>query len=119
MLWPCLRGATLNQLGRPIVAMVQPSKASVRHDRTASCGGSSAGRCLLRKAKMRAVFMVVADVFREQPLQMAFIETEFQTESRSATMVFFENKENSRKISKGLLGKGTQMPSPSPDPLSY
>jgi putative transposase len=39
-------------------------------------------------------------------------------ESRSATMVFFENKENSRKISKGLLGKGTQMPSPSPDPFS-
>jgi hypothetical protein len=38
--------------------------------------------------------------------------------SRSATMVFFENKENSGKISKGLLGKGTQMPSPSPDPFS-
>ena len=33
-------------------------------------------------------------------------------------MVFFENKENSEKISKGLLGKGTQMPSPSPDPFS-
>jgi hypothetical protein len=32
-------------------------------------------------------------------------------------MVFFENKENSGKISKGLLGKGTQMPSPSPDPF--
>jgi hypothetical protein len=54
--------------------MVQPSKASVRHDRTASSGGSSAGRCLLRKAKMRAVFVVVADVFREQPFQMAFME---------------------------------------------
>jgi transposase InsO family protein len=46
------------------------------------------------------------------------IETSGSTESRSATMVFFENKENSRKISKGLLGKGTQMPSPSPDPFS-
>ena len=33
-------------------------------------------------------------------------------------MVFFENKENSGKISKGLLGKETQMPSPSPDPFS-
>jgi hypothetical protein len=33
-------------------------------------------------------------------------------------MVFFENKENSGKISKGLLGKGTQMPSPSRDPFS-
>jgi anti-anti-sigma factor len=45
-------------------------------------------------------------------------ETECQAESRSATMEFFENKENNRKNSKGLLGKGTQMPSPSPDPFS-
>src|SRR5258708_18124289 len=46
------------------------------------------------------------------------IEASGSAESRSATIVFFENKENSRKISKGLLGKGTQMPSPSPDPFS-
>src|SRR6267154_2008086 len=44
-------------------------------------------------------------------------KTESQAESRSATMEFFENKENSKKTSKGLLGKGTQMPSPSPDPF--
>src|SRR6201984_3776087 len=36
-------------------------------------------------------------------------QVEGQAESRSATMEFFENKENSRKISTGLLGKGTQM----------
>jgi len=46
------------------------------------------------------------------------IEASGSAESRSATMVFFENKENSRKINTGLLGKGTQMPSPSPDPFS-
>jgi transposase InsO family protein len=46
------------------------------------------------------------------------IEASGPAESRGATMVFFENKENDRKISKGLLGKGTQMPSPSPDPFS-
>jgi putative transposase len=46
------------------------------------------------------------------------IEASASAESRSATMVFFENKENSRKISKGLLEKGTQMPSPSPAPFS-
>ena len=46
------------------------------------------------------------------------IEASGSAESRSATMVFFENKENSKKINKGLLGKGTQMPSPSPDPFS-
>jgi hypothetical protein len=33
-------------------------------------------------------------------------------------MVFFENKSNSQKINTGLLGKGTQVPSPSPDPFS-
>ena len=46
------------------------------------------------------------------------IEASGSAESRSATMVFFENKENNKKISKGLLGKETQMPSPSPDPFS-
>jgi len=45
-------------------------------------------------------------------------QAEGQAESRSATMEFFENKENSKKISTGLLGKGTPMPSPSPDPFS-
>lgn len=53
--------------------MVQTSKPWVRHDPTGSRGGSSASRCLLRKAKMRAVFVVVADVFREQPFQMPFL----------------------------------------------
>jgi hypothetical protein len=46
------------------------------------------------------------------------IEASGSAESRSATMVFFENKENSKKNSKGLLGTGTPMPSPSPDPFS-
>jgi transposase InsO family protein len=45
-------------------------------------------------------------------------QVESKTESRSATMVFFENNENDKKISKGLLEKGTQVPSPSPDPFS-
>jgi transposase InsO family protein len=46
------------------------------------------------------------------------IDAPSSAESRGATMVLFENKENDKKISKGLLGKGTQMPSPSPDPFS-
>jgi len=41
-----------------------------------------------------------------------------QAESRGARMESFVNKENDEKISKGLLGTGTQMPSPSPDPFS-
>jgi hypothetical protein len=76
--------ATLNQLGSPIVAMVQPSKAWVRHDSTGSRGGSSASRCLLRKTKMRAVFMVVTDVFKEQPFQMVFIERDDMMQQRAA-----------------------------------
>ncbi|HKW65554.1 MAG TPA: IS3 family transposase [Candidatus Acidoferrum sp.] len=47
-----------------------------------------------------------------------FEQHERATEARSATLVYFENKENDKKISKGLLGRGTQMPSPSPDPFS-
>ena len=39
-------------------------------------------------------------------------------DSRSATIEFFENEENQKGASTGLLGKGTQMPSPSPDPFS-
>ena len=45
-------------------------------------------------------------------------QAEGEAESRSATMVFFENNENDKKISKGPLGKGTQTPSLSPDPFS-
>ena len=44
-------------------------------------------------------------------------KTEFQTESRSATMVFFENNENGERVSTGMGGTGTQTPSPSPDPF--
>ena len=42
-----------------------------------------------------------------------------EADSRSATMKFFENNENSQEASTGLLGKGTQLPSPSPDPFSW
>jgi transposase InsO family protein len=39
-------------------------------------------------------------------------------ESRSARMEFFENEENKKGVSTRLLGKETQVPSPSPDPIS-
>jgi transposase InsO family protein len=45
-------------------------------------------------------------------------KAEDQAESRGARMESFMNKENDEKISKGLLGTGTQMPSPSPAPFS-
>jgi hypothetical protein len=45
-------------------------------------------------------------------------KAESQAENRGATIEVFVNNDNDEKISKGLLGKGTQMPSPSPDPFS-
>jgi putative transposase len=39
-------------------------------------------------------------------------------DSRGATVEFFENKENEKGASTGLLGKRTPTPSPSPDPFS-
>ena len=45
-------------------------------------------------------------------------KAEGQAENRGATIEAFVNKENDQKISKGLLGTGTQMPYPSPDPFS-
>jgi len=46
------------------------------------------------------------------------IEASGSVESRSATMVFFENKKNDGRGSTRLQGTGTQMPSPSPYPFS-
>jgi hypothetical protein len=40
-------------------------------------------------------------------------------DGRSATMEFFENDENGKRVTPEMPGKGTQSPSPSPDPFSY
>ena len=45
-------------------------------------------------------------------------KAEGQAENRGPTIEVFVNNDNDEKISKGLLGTGTQMPSPSPDPFS-
>ena len=45
------------------------------------------------------------------------INASASAESRSATMVFFENSENGERVSTGMGGTGTQTPSPSPDPF--
>ena len=53
--------------------MVQSAKSLVRKDATRSCGTNPAIWCSLPESKMRAVFVVIPDVFREHTLQMAFI----------------------------------------------
>jgi hypothetical protein len=45
-------------------------------------------------------------------------KAENQAENRGATIEVFVNNDNDEKTSKGLLGTGTQMLSPSPDPFS-
>jgi len=51
--------STQSGSGSPIVAMVQPAQPWLRADATGSRTGTSTGRCLLREARMRAVFVVV------------------------------------------------------------
>jgi hypothetical protein len=64
----------LSRLGSAIVAVVQPAESVMRQDGTRGSGTASKVRRFLRQLEMRAVFVVVADVFREQPFQMAFIQ---------------------------------------------
>jgi hypothetical protein len=54
--------------------MMQPAESLLRQDATSRFGMSSAVRRFLPQAEMRAILMVVADVFREQPPEMVFIE---------------------------------------------
>jgi len=59
--------------GSPIVTMMQPAESLLRQDATCASGWISTVRSSLRKSKMRAVLVVVTDVLRKQPFQMAFI----------------------------------------------
>ncbi len=59
-------------LSNSIIAMMQPTKAAMRNDATSSHRANSAPPRFLPESEMCALFVVVADVFREQPFQMAF-----------------------------------------------
>ena len=52
----------------------------------------------------------------QSPVEFERRNTGAAVDSRSATMVFFENNGNDERDSRRLWGKGTQSPSPSPDP---
>ena len=52
----------------------------------------------------------------QSPVEFEQRNTGVAVDCRSATMVFFENNVNEQRGSSELLGKGTQSPSPSPDP---
>ncbi|MGC2808069.1 MAG: integrase core domain-containing protein, partial [Candidatus Acidiferrales bacterium] len=52
----------------------------------------------------------------QSPVEFEQRNTGVAVDCRSATMVFFENNVNEQRGSRELQGKGTQSPSPSPDP---
>jgi hypothetical protein len=54
--------------------MVQSAESLLSKDRTRSYRTNPAVRCPLLKSEIRAVLMMVANIFREQSLQMAFIQ---------------------------------------------
>jgi hypothetical protein len=53
--------------------MMQPAESILRKDAPRDWGANSVVGGSLPQPKMRAVFVVVANVFREQTFQMAFI----------------------------------------------
>jgi hypothetical protein len=61
------------ELGSPIIAVMQTAESPVKKDATRGYGTSLAVRCSLPEPKMRAIFVVVANILEEQSLQMAFI----------------------------------------------
>jgi hypothetical protein len=67
----------------PIVTMMQPTCSLAREDATRVNGACSAVRGSFAQPQMGSVFVVIPEVFREQPLQMAFIHyNEGHTTSR-------------------------------------
>jgi hypothetical protein len=53
--------------------MMQPAESILKKDVPRGCGANSGVGGSLPQPKMRAVFVAVANVFREQTFQMAFI----------------------------------------------
>lgn len=54
--------------------MMQPAYALMGDDATGGHRATSALGCSLPQPQMRAIFMIVANIFREQTFEMPFIE---------------------------------------------
>jgi hypothetical protein len=66
-------GESWSGSGSPIVTMVQPAEPILRKDALRGCGAHSVVGGSLPQPKMRAVFVIVADIFGDQTFQMAFV----------------------------------------------
>ena len=67
----------LSGSGSPIVTMMQPAESLMREDATGGYGANSPSWRSLPESQMRAVLMVVAEVFREQTFQLAFVDGDY------------------------------------------
>jgi|SRR5579862_8300453 len=63
----------LSVSGRPVVTVMHSADSLTRSDAISSDRGSSASRRSLRQSKMGSILVVIADILRDQPLQMPFV----------------------------------------------
>ena len=61
------------RLRRTVVSVVLTAESRVRNNATLGSNPNTTPRCFLAESEMGAVLVVVTDVFRKQPFQMAFI----------------------------------------------
>jgi len=66
-------GGKVVGLGRPIVTVMQPAQAIMRKYATRAPAASPAPRRFLSQSKMRAVFVMVGDVFGKETLQVPLV----------------------------------------------
>ena len=60
--------------GSSVVAVMQPAQTLPRENWTSTYGAGPTPRCLLVQPEMGAVVMVVGDVIRDEPLEMALVQ---------------------------------------------
>jgi hypothetical protein len=66
--------------------MMQPAEPILRKDAPRGCGVNSVVGSSLPQPKMRAVFVIVADIFGEQTFQMAFVHRNHVNEQISGQL---------------------------------
>ena len=57
--------------------MMQPTQSFMRKDMSSGHGVTSTVRCSLPESEMRAVFVVIANVFRQQTIEMSLIQRNY------------------------------------------
>ena len=69
--------------GSPIVTVMQPTESLLRLGSTRSYRARSVVRCSLPESQMRAILMVITNIFRKQPFQMQFVHHTIMWSNRS------------------------------------